>query len=197
MAEGGADADEEPEYPDYKSWEELYKDYNLNYLIDGLNLYSYKQANIGKKAKEINGKSGTNYNVKSGTNYHITFCNTEKEGKVYIRKEEVRLTIYFILLKNHPKFKGEDKPCKVGFTHHRETDRINTVIENTARKMHRKYNSKEKGVKYEFEVIKLPISATSTEAFEMTEETIRKKSGMEIEISFRFIKVLIPLIIIF
>ena len=47
--------------------------------------------------------------------------------------------------------------------------------------MHRKYNSKEKGVKYEFEVIKLPISATSTEAFEMTEETIRKKSGMEIK----------------
>ena len=48
MAEGGADADEEPEYPDYKSWEELYKDDNLNYLIDGLNLYSYKQANIGQ-----------------------------------------------------------------------------------------------------------------------------------------------------
>ena len=115
----------------------------------------------------------------------MTFCNTAEDGKYYIRKEEVKPTIYFILFKNHPDgiFKGTDideRPCKVGFTQIRKQGRIKVVLENTTRKINtcEDYKSEGEGtIKCGFEVIKLPISATSTEAFKKTEKTIREKFG--------------------
>ena len=239
MAEGGADADKEPEYPDYKSWEELYKNDNLNYLIDGLNLYSYKQATENKGNPNCNMAEGgyneeelaeyfrgltigdvqslkdslkfilqnnTNnlnclidgfnlYKYKQankgntanegkeipGEKYHITLCNTAAEGEYYIRKEKKKPTIYFILFKNHPDdiFKGTDyRPCKVGYTGNRNKkyDRTRDIAYKTSKKIkeNKKYKMRNK---CEFEVIKLPISATSTESFYETETTIREMFG--------------------
>ena len=170
-----------PAWPNSRSWEQFFKlilddEKSLNYLIDGFNLYSYKQANKDKQPEEREGISGKNY--------HMTVYNKAAEGKYYIRKEEKKPTIYFMLLKNHPDgiFKGTDyRPCKVGYTGPKsksEYDRAQDVAINTSRNINenKKYKNKMPN-KCEFEVIKLPISATSTESFYKTETTIREKFG--------------------
>ena len=173
MAERSIRSQEPPDFPKCENWNELSESLwkhpeKLDYFINVINLKSYQQANSGGLNKS---------DPKGKGKYAITFCNTAKEGKVYIRKEEVKSTIYFILFKNHPKFKGnDDMPCKVGYTHFSQRDRTEVIIQNTVNKLTKNTKYKQQAT-YKFEVIKLPISATSTVAFNTTETTIREKFG--------------------